>query len=105
MTVSSRSLDDNGMVIDFSDLKGAVMEIIEDWDHALFLNVDDEELIRLMREKGMRVLLTPGDPTAERMCHELTYALSEKFQRYHRPVHVKRVRIWENDDSMAEYEM
>ena len=104
VTLSCRNLNENGMVIDFSELKGMVMEIIEDWDHALFLNVNDEELIGLMREKKMRVLLTPGDPTAERMCWELTFALKEKLQAYFRPVHVRSVRIWENDDSMAEYE-
>ena len=105
VTVSSRSLNENGMIIDFSELKGAVLEIIEDWDHALFLNVNDEEWVSFMKEKGMRVLLTPGDPTAERMCQELSFALREKMQRYPRPIHVRRVRIWENDDSMAEYEI
>ena len=105
VTVSSRSLNSDGMIMDFSELKGMVMEIIDDWDHALFLNVDDKELVDLMRDKGMRVLLTPGDPTAERMCQELLFALREKFQARSKPIHVRRVRIWENDDSMAEYEI
>jgi 6-pyruvoyltetrahydropterin/6-carboxytetrahydropterin synthase len=105
VTISSRSLNSDGMIMDFTELKGAVMEIIEDWDHCLFLNSDDKELIDFMREQGMRIILTHDDPTAERMCQDLHFALREKFQARSKPVHVKRVRIWENDDSMAEYEL
>jgi len=103
VTVSSRDLDENDMVIDFSNLKNAIHEIVSDWDHALFLNVNDEEWVNFMKQKEMKILLVPGEPTAERMCLELLVALRNTLS-FHRPVHIKRVRIWENDDSMAEYE-
>lgn len=104
VTVSSRTLDENGMVIDFSSLKKEIEGIVTDWDHALFLNVNDIEWAEFMKQKEMKVVIVPGEPTAERMCSELFITLREKMRSLERPVHIKRVRIWENDDSMAEYE-
>jgi 6-pyruvoyl-tetrahydropterin synthase len=85
-------------------LKKEIEGIVTDWDHALFLNVNDIEWAEFMKQKEMKVVIVPGEPTAERMCSELFITLREKMRSLERPVHIKRVRIWENDDSMAEYE-
>lgn len=104
VTVSSRYLNENGMVVDFSELKNAIQGIVGDWDHALFLNVDDKEWVEFMKQKEMKILLVPGEPTAEQMCWDLFLALRSKMEGHAKPIHIRRVRIWENDDSMAEYE-
>ena len=44
--VSCEELNENGMVIDFSDLKAMTNEIIDEWDHALFINFMDQEIVK-----------------------------------------------------------
>lgn len=75
-------INDDGMVVDFSDLKKVVQkEIIEQVDHELLNNI----------------LL---DPTAENllcwMNGKLTMALADHLYK------VRRLRLWETPDSYAE---
>src|SRR5512137_890953 len=77
-----KPIDDEGMVVDFSDLKKIVnKEIIEDVDHSLLNDIMDT-------------------PTAENllawMNGRLTMALSDSLFK------IYRLRLWETPDSYAE---
>ncbi len=98
VTVSSDRLNEKDMVIDFSDLKNVVNDLLKDWDHCLFLNENDPMVIK----EDIKVITVPEgkDPTAEVLSEMLYKKISEKLNSEH---HLLYVAIWENEDSVASY--
>jgi len=101
--LASHILDGNDMVIDFSDLKSIVNRILGDFDHCMLLNDNDP-----MKEefyKAFRTWTFIGDPTAETLCQYFFDRISLMMtqQGIREDVKLVSVKIWENDDSVAEY--
>jgi 6-pyruvoyltetrahydropterin/6-carboxytetrahydropterin synthase len=94
-------LNDNGMVIDFSDLKEIVNNYLEAWDHSLLLNSRDD--LANYAQKNSKTFFTAGDPTAENLCKYLFARISGELGIIQKTLTVNFIRIWENDDSYAEY--
>lgn len=82
-TVGSRNLDSTGMVIDFSDLKKKVSEILERLDHK-FLNE-----LEPFRDKN---------PTSENIARFIYDMLKGVYKG------LVRVTVWETPTSCASYE-
>ena len=103
--VKAEELNKNDMVIDFSDLKNFVNEILDEFDHCLVLNKTDLRLQQSLKSCGMRTILLTNDPTAERLSEliyqklVLKFALSEKHQR----LQMDYVIVYENENSKATY--
>jgi len=74
VTVSSPTLNPLGMVMDFDDLGEAVRKAVLDrWDHATLLAAGDPlgpAISAVQREAPDRVVLLPGEPTAEVLTRE-----------------------------------
>ena len=92
----------NGMLLDFSDLKKAMTEVIDPFDHALVLqsgNEIDEDLIAVLIKHGMdaRIMEVPWRPTAENMALVVSGILQGKF-----PDFAVTVRVYETVTSHAE---
>jgi 6-pyruvoyltetrahydropterin/6-carboxytetrahydropterin synthase len=65
ITIESATLDERGMVLDFSDIKDVVSKWIdESLDHRMLLNKADPA-IPLLRELGEPMFLMDENPTAE----------------------------------------
>ena len=100
VTVSAAELDRLGMVMDFADLDQVVRKaVLERWDHATLLAADDPlgAAIRAVQaEAPERVVLLPGNPTAEQMAQEAWDAIARSL-----PPHVvlERVAIRETPTS------
>ena len=104
--VSSENLNDNGMVIDFKDLKKIVKKIILDpLDHCMIVNSDNTKLRDFLKENGYKYIVFSCDPTAEVLSKHFYIVLQKTFKnsKKYKSLKVDFVRIWENDDSMAEY--
>lgn len=69
----------NGMVIDFADLKRALREVIKELDHRLINDILD-------------------NPTCENICLYIYERLREKLD-----VKIVRVRLYEGKDKWAEF--
>ena len=94
----SLDLNENDMVIDFSELKKVVNElIIKDFDHSMVLNDSDKEKIN-----GKKIYLN-GDPTAEVLSEHFYKILDEYFKVNNGDIQVEFVRLWENDGAFSEY--
>ncbi len=94
----------NDMVIDFHKLKEEVNKTLDKYDHTTLFNIKDVENAEFFTQAGYRVeYISPldQDPTAEVFSHFLYRVLSERFRMD--DIKVGFVRIWENDDSYAEY--
>ena len=98
ITVEAETLDDRGMVLDFSDIKNVVTSWIdENLDHRMLLHVDDP-MVPVLRQMGEPMYLLEVNPTAEniaRLIHE--FAASQGFP-------VVRTELWETPRCFATYE-
>ena len=102
--LSSEVLDSNDMVIDFHDLKGLALALLDRFDHATVLNpMDEANIVHLnkMDYKLEFISKTNEDPTAEVFSKYLYQNLTTIFMFEN--LDVDFVRVWESDDSMAEY--
>jgi 6-pyruvoyltetrahydropterin/6-carboxytetrahydropterin synthase len=97
ITLVQDTLDDRGMVEDFSELKRLLWEWLEsEIDHTLLLHKDDP-ILPLLQDSGERVRVTEENPTAEviaRMIYE--YVAAKDFP-------VTDVTLWETETSYASY--
>ncbi len=95
--LQSKTLDERGMVEDFSDLKRLVWEWLDsEIDHTLLLHKDDP-ILPLLQGSGERVRVTQENPTAEviaKMIYE--YVAAKGFP-------VTDVTLWETETSYASY--
>jgi len=99
--VRRETLNDNDMVVDFSDLKRIVQIILSTWDHALILNKLDEG--KIDKEIAPRVRFIDSDPTAERLCEILYREVKSLLPTIDKELKLVEVRIFENGNSQAIY--
>ncbi len=98
-------VNEEGMVMDFRDLKLAVDAILDPFDHALVLSKDDpllghhrqEDLGQLFSDIGLgsRLITFPYIPTAENFAMYVGKELVDKG------IKVRRVVCWETVNSKA----
>jgi len=97
ITLERDSLDERGMVEDFSEVKRLVWEWLDnEIDHTLLLHKDDP-ILPVLQDSGERVMVTEENPTAEviaRMIYE--YVAAKGFP-------VIDVKLWETETSYASY--
>lgn len=94
---SSPTLDAKGMVIDFVDIKRVVKEFLDrEFDHKMLLREDDP-LAKILREMGEPVVPFKENPTAENIAKRIFQYVEQQG------LPIRRVRLWETEDSCAEY--
>lgn len=97
IVLEGETLDDRGMLVDFSDIKKSVASWIDQTlDHRMILNEGDP-VIDFLKSQGEPLLIIPENPTAEtlaRMIYE--FARSQQFP-------VVEVSLWETPSSFATY--
>jgi len=97
ITLERDSLDERGMVEDFSEVKRLVWGWLDnEIDHTLLLHKDDP-ILPVLQASGERVMVTDENPTAEvlaRMIYE--YVAAKGFP-------VTDVKLWETETSYASY--
>ena len=110
--IKSPTINSHGMVMDFTELKNLVAPVLDKFDHALMLNcLEDPELIEYLEKEGMKILPFPGDPTAEMMCEWMFYQVKKVLMNYIEKdstidtIELEYVKIWETDNSCAEYRL
>lgn len=95
--MSSEKLDARGMVTDFTDIKNAMKQWIDDEiDHKMLLRKDDPA-VEVFRKMGEPVFALENNPTAE----SIARLFFEKAKALGFPV--TRVTVWETDTSFATY--
>ncbi len=95
--IEAESLDERGMVMDFSDVKRIIKQWIDEYiDHKMLLRRDDP-MLPVFREKGEPVYVMESNPTAENIAKLIyDYAVSQSLP-------VAEVRLWETESSFATY--
>lgn len=95
--------DNNGMVLDYYDVKTIIGPLVEQLDHAFMVKSGDEKLIRLLKEMDSKHVVVPFDSTAENLC---LYFL-DKIRSAGLPNNINKVKvkIFETENTYAEDEV
>jgi len=97
IVIEAPSLDDRGMVLDFSDIKRVVSTWIDDnLDHRMILCHEDPAVL-MLRELGEPMYLIEHNPTAENIARLIfDYTREQGFP-------VVETRLWETPRCFATY--
>lgn len=88
-----------GMVMDFSDMKKIVNElIVDELDHALVVRAGGDT--SWLRAQNYRVIETPYQPTCENMVIDFAERIAERLPL---GVELSEVRLYETENSYATY--
>ena len=97
ISIEADSLDERGMVLDFSDIKHVVSKWIDDnLDHRMILNQQDP-VIPMLKDMNEPLHLIDSNPTAENIARLIyDYTASQGFP-------VVEVLLWETPKCFATY--
>ena len=106
--IDKSGVSEEGMVIDFADIKKTAQKLIqEELDHAFMVWDRDEELLAFFKHsKGHKPVIVPFTPTAENVAAYIFHILEDKFMDvYETGLHLQSIKLWETPSSYALYEM
>jgi len=99
--IESQSLNDLGLVYDFTDLKDKIKTWVDgNWDHAFLVNSQDSELIAGLGSASLVRLYEFQDENPS--CEVMSRVLYEKTVELCNLVPAK-VRLWESVNQYAEF--
>lgn len=96
---------DFGMVIDFSDVKKIIKDLVVDrWDHAFIVYQEDKEIVNFLSTLAEhKTVIFPVVPTAENMASEAYQILNDEFiKRFDHQLKIKQIRMYETPNSWAD---
>ena len=105
--VEKKDASEEGMVIDFADIKKTAQKFIqEELDHAFMVWEKDIELLEFFKNsKGHKQVIVPFTPTAENVAAYIFNELKDKFTDVFRTgLHLQSVKLWETPSSYALFE-
>jgi 6-pyruvoyltetrahydropterin/6-carboxytetrahydropterin synthase len=103
--IKSENSSENGMVMDFSDVKSiAKSAVVEPWDHAFLVYQHDTEVLNFLNSlPNHKTVVFPTVPTAENMAAEAFRILKSKYQdTYSNHLKLEKVRLYETPNNWAD---
>ena len=99
-------VSEEGMVIDFSDIKKLSLSLVHSkLDHAFMVWDKDVEMLEFFKNSnGHKPVVVPFTPTVENVAKYIYDILSSKIvDSYSNGVHLHSVKVWETPTSFAIY--
>lgn len=96
---------ENGMVMDFSDVKAiAKSSVVDLWDHAFLVYQHDHEILNFLNSlPNHKTVVFPTVPTAENMAAEAFRILKNEYQdTYGNHLKLEKVRLYETPNNWAD---
>jgi 6-pyruvoyltetrahydropterin/6-carboxytetrahydropterin synthase len=103
--ISQDNLSENGMVMDFSDVKAiAKSAVVDVWDHAFLVYQHDLEVLNFLNSMlNHKTVVFPTVPTAENMASEAFRILNDRYQdTYGNHLKLEKLRLYETPNSWAD---
>jgi 6-pyruvoyltetrahydropterin/6-carboxytetrahydropterin synthase len=103
--IITKEISENGMIMDFSDVKRIARESLVDvWDHAFLVYVRDTEVLNFLNSlPSHKTVIFPSVPTAENMAAEAFRILRNEYQdTYGNHLKLERVRLYETPNNWAD---
>lgn len=102
-----QGVSDEGMVIDYGDLKKIMMEVIDkQFDHGFCIYEGDEFAFffnNAMHERDQKIIFVPFIPTAENLAKHWFGLIAPKL--LDKNILLRYVKVWETPTSTATYEV
>lgn len=95
--------DDNGMMMDYGDMKKLVMPVVDEFDHCFLCDHNDSVMLPFLETAGLKYKVVPFTTTAENLVFHFLDRLWEVFAPFSRVTALK-LRLQETDISYAEAE-
>ena len=103
--INQEKASENGMVMDFSDVKKIAKDCVVDvWDHAFLVFVDDLPVLDFLNSlPNHKTVIFARVPTAENMAAEAFRILKSEYKdTYGNHLKLERVRLYETPNSWAD---
>ena len=103
--IRQEGISENGMVMDFSDVKAiARRSVVDVWDHAFLVYRGDQVILDFLRTlPEHKTVIMETVPTAENMAAEAFRILQAEYQdTYGNHLKLERVRLYETPNSWAD---
>ncbi len=103
--ITKEQASEDGMVMDFSDVKRIARESIVDiWDHAFLVYEKDSVVLDFLNSlPNHKTVVFPSVPTAENMAAEAFKILKNQYQDiYGNHLKLERVRLFETPNSWVD---
>lgn len=103
--IMQENASENGMVMDFSDVKAiAKTSVVNIWDHAFLVYQHDTEVLNFLNSlPDHKTVVFPTVPTAENMALEAFRILKSKYHdTYGNHLKLEKVRLYETPNSWAD---
>ncbi len=103
--IKQENASENGMVMDFSDVKAIAKEsVVNVWDHAFLVYHNDKEVLDFLNSlPNHKTVVFPTVPTAENMVMEAFRILKSKYHdTYGNHLKLEKVRLYETPNSWAD---
>lgn len=103
--ITLENASENGMVMDFSDVKAiAKSAVIDVWDHAFLVYQHDKEILNFLNSlPNHKTVVFPTVPTAENMAAEAFRILKSQYQdTYGNHLKLEKVRLYETPNNWAD---
>ena len=103
--IKQKEVSEDGMVMDFSDVKKIARESVVDvWDHAFLVFKGDQVVLDFLNSlPNHKTVIFPTVPTAENMAAEAFKILKNQYQdTYGNHLKLERVRLYETPNSWAD---
>lgn len=103
--ITAKKTSENGMVMDFSDVKRIAREhVVDRWDHAFLVYKNDQVVLDFLNSlPNHKTVIFNQVPTAENMATEAFRILQELYQdTYGNQLKLMRVRLYETPNSWAD---
>lgn len=103
--IKSENTSENGMVMDFSDVKAiAKFAVVDVWDHAFLVYQHDTEVLNFLNTlANHKTVVFPTVPTAENMAAEAFKILKSKYHdTYSNHLKLEKVRLYETPNNWAD---
>jgi 6-pyruvoyltetrahydropterin/6-carboxytetrahydropterin synthase len=103
--IQQESLSENGMVMDFSDVKAiARRSVVDVWDHAFLVYRQDTAVLDFLNTlPGHKTVIMDCVPTAENMAAEAFRILKAQYSdTYGNHLKLEKVRLFETPNSWAD---
>jgi 6-pyruvoyltetrahydropterin/6-carboxytetrahydropterin synthase len=103
--IQIKGVSDEGMVMDFNDLKEVMIKnISEPLDHGFIIYEKDillKYFKKMIKTIGIKVVITDFIPTAENLAKHLYHKIKRELLK--KGIRINHVKIWETPNSTAEY--
>lgn len=103
--ITAENISENGMVMDFSDVKAiARSSVVDVWDHAFLVYQRDTQVLNFLNSlPEHKTVIFPTVPTAENMASEAFRILKSKYHdTYGNHLKLEKVRLYETPNSWAD---